>query len=211
MVRRSLPLLLLLFVCLPPAYAARLSVAEVRDHSADIIRGTVLDEQVRVDGTMVWTDYTVEIDEVLRGTAREERMTISIGGGNAPERPMIVAGAPRLTVGETYVLFLAARGEKPLLVPTVGWGEGVFHVVRGEDGETLISADGERLEVAGGQLVTSPPAARGRRRAAAQPIARNADGTEARRSPAAVRTAAASDSRRPATVADLRAMVGVAR
>ena len=233
MVRKSL-LLLVALLCAESALAtrvARLTLSDVRDRSAGIVRGTVVDESVRVTPSMVWTDYTVRVDEVLSGTAVTGNVTISVAGGEAPERPVIVAGAPRLVLGEAYVFFLEPHGRKPLLVPTVGWGQGIYQLVRTSEGrEALVSADGEPLEIVaeeklhrGAAVVVTDGRIEPRERraieahgqrgaAAAQPVARNADGSLVTMVPVQRPSVAAMSAQpRFATMKELREFVRRAR
>lgn len=59
-----------------------------------------------------FTDYTVEIDTVLRGEAEEKTLTVRVQGGTVDGITEVYSPAPELKLGEEYLLFLyqPARG-----------------------------------------------------------------------------------------------------
>jgi len=133
----------------------RRSLTELRDQAASIVLGHVVDISTR-DGAkrMVWTDYTVRVEEVLVGEPMiGSELTLSFAGGTTATHSIEVVGVPRLEAGERYVFFL--RGdEAPYLTPTVGFDQGIYHQLDvdfgGKPTRILISPRGFPLELADG-------------------------------------------------------------
>jgi len=103
---------------------------------------------------MVWTDYQIEVSDVLAGRDPGSLTTLSFAGGDTDGLSIGVPGVPQLRAGDHYVFFIEPRPDasKPALVPTVGWGQGLYRIVRVNEREksttALVSADGEPLEIA---------------------------------------------------------------
>lgn len=201
---------------LDAARVRRLSLEELRDNADAVVVVKVVSSSTRPgnEGMMVWTDYTVDVIESLKGNAvAGSKMTLSFAGGSAGGADVGIIGIPKLVVDKRYLLFVDAAELRP--VPVVGWSQGLFAIDKGDDGgELLVSADGETLE-----LTLSGELSRGRRdfgkRAAAAsstssmrlapPRISNADGTAA--SIDATRPPLANATRRLATLADVRKFV----
>jgi|GEM_PF-2416373 len=184
-----------------PATAARirrLSLNDIRSKAQRILVGEVLSQSTRVGegGKMVWTDYQLRVSETLKGTDPGAITTVSFAGGQAGGLDIGLSDVPTLEVGRRYVLFMQSGDLHP--TPTVGWGQGLFHVSQIKDGtvnrSVIVSEDGEPLEIDAAGLLTRGPrvvisegkivvAAKVDPHAAqqkmAEPVALNADGTPA--------------------------------
>ena len=170
-------LTLLVIAALSPAHALRvkrLSLEQLRQHAHSVVLGTVVESSVRPgDKSMLWTDYTIAVEETLAGSPRStddrgtndrstnDRITVSFAGGELQGQRVGILHAPTLIVGERYVLFLLP--DRPYAVPTVGWGQGIYRIVDAEldsqdqdQRQVLISADGEPLEIDSGKLTRGP-------------------------------------------------------
>lgn len=128
----------------------RLTLTDVRDQAHSVIVARVLLPETRFEPStnMVWTDYALEVEEVLLGESPQPPATISFAGGSTAGRDVGITGVPRLKPGHRYVLFLLQEGV-PWATPTVGWGQGIFEIVpslSGQASEALVSYDGELLE-----------------------------------------------------------------
>jgi len=156
---RSLVALVIVIATAIPAGAAtvrRLELDELRSRAESVFAGQVLDISTRAgtEGGMVWTDYQIEVNDVLAGRDPGALTTLSFAGGDTDGLSIGVPGVPQLRMGDRYVFFVAPRlaGSKPTFVPTLGWGQGLYRIVRVNDGEksttALVSADGEPLELA---------------------------------------------------------------
>jgi hypothetical protein len=171
----------------------------------------------------VWTDYDLEVEEVLQGDNQVDHKTVSFAGGEAEGRAAGITGVPRLEVGRRYVFFLMADGI-PWPTPTVGWGQGIFEVVperSRQEPEVLVSYDGEPLELTdnglrrGGRVRRTEvwlklPEARDPLRGSreAEPVVLNAEGKEIEQPLRAAEPKAVPLVDRPfATLHDLRRFV----
>lgn len=128
----------------------RLSLSEIRDQASAIIVAEVIFEDTRLgpNAKMVWTDYDLQVEEVLVGDIQLGRKTLSFAGGQSGGQEIGITGVPRLEVGKRYVFFLLSDGT-PWATPTVGWGQGIFEIVperSSQEPEVLVSYDGEPLE-----------------------------------------------------------------
>jgi len=141
----------LFFVQLAEARVKRLSLTDIRDQADRVVVGVVSGVSPRVgpQRKMVWTDYEIQVEEVLLGNTDDETVTISFAGGEAGGLSIGVTGVPRLVNGNRYVLFLLP--DNNFVSATIGWGQGVYELKDVElDGEklaVLISYDGEPLEL----------------------------------------------------------------
>jgi len=203
----------------------RLSLSEIRDQASAIVVAEVLFEETRLgpDAKMVWTDYELEVEEVLLGADPPARKTLSFAGGQSGSHEVGITGVPRLEVGKRYVLFLLADGT-PWAAPTVGWGQGIFEIVpegSTQEPEVLVSYDGEPLEIGPNGLRRGDfvlrkdqwielPEAPGLRRSSMEPepVVLNADGKRIEQPPRAPeRQALSLDQRSFATLDQLRSFV----
>jgi hypothetical protein len=137
------------------ATVRRLQLDEIRDGSAAVFWGQVVERSTRIDdrGRMVWTDYRISVSEHLLGENPGTAAIISFAGGTKGDVSVGIHGMPRLDIGKTYVFFV--RPDRPdggsYINGTIGWGQGLYRIERVElDGKTqdlLVSYDGEPLEM----------------------------------------------------------------
>src|SRR5947207_2809967 len=153
--KRALSLLLvsLLAATASATTLRRFTLEEVRDRAESIFVGRVVSSSVRpvVNGQLVATDYTIEVQEVLAGKVGATT-TVTYLGGKDGRYDMGVAGSPVLESGATYVFFRIGQPNNT----TVGWGQGLYRLesarVGGETRTVLISGDGESLRMIDGKL-----------------------------------------------------------
>lgn len=150
---------LLLPVAADAARVKRMTLADLRDAADSIVIATPLSKAVRLESNpdAVWTDYVIEIQEVLAGDDSTGTRTISFAGGVYQGQEMGVLDLPTLEIGKTYLLFL--NTEQKWACPTVGWGQGIFEFVGGTDysnAQAMVSFDGEPLEMGPSGLVRGP-------------------------------------------------------
>jgi hypothetical protein len=118
----------------PPALTAhveRMSVREIAAASPDIVVATVEGGQSRWNGlhTLIVTDYTLRVEERLRGTA-PDRVSITVPGGTLGPVSDDTCVSVRLQPGARYLLFLGDLG-RPTLTPILGADQGMFREVPG--------------------------------------------------------------------------------
>ncbi|MFC1796062.1 hypothetical protein ACFL1V_03095 [Pseudomonadota bacterium] len=128
----------------------RLTLAELRAQADSIVIATPISKVVRLETNpdAVWTDYVIEIREVLAGNDSTGARTISFAGGIYQGLDMGLLDLPTLEIEKTYLLIL--NTEQKWACPTVGWGQGIFEFVGGTDysnARALVSFDGEPLEM----------------------------------------------------------------
>lgn len=104
----------------------RLSVDEMVSYSTHIVRASVKDSRGVQHGPVVYTEYLLEVTEVLHGNPQESSLRLSLPGGSAGGRQQRFAGVPELSPGRDYLLFL--RLGKNGLLQLVGMSQGLFEV-----------------------------------------------------------------------------------
>jgi hypothetical protein len=129
--RRELLAALLLFALLTlltpsalGAHVAQMSGREIAAASPDVVVAVVEGREVRWNSkqTLLMTDYTLRVEERLRGDA-PERLTLTMPGGTLGDITDEVCTAVELEPGARYLLFL---GEPVSLSPIVGARQGAF-------------------------------------------------------------------------------------
>ena len=106
-----------------------LTVAEMAKAGERIVVGEVLSKSSRWgdDRKMIWTDYTVAVEETWKGVS-SATVTVSVAGGTVDGKSIQVTHTPILRVGSTYVLVL--HGNQHLYAsPVVGTEQGLFREV----------------------------------------------------------------------------------
>jgi len=131
--RRVLSFLFLTAAFVPRlgAHVLPMSVPELAASSPHVVVATVEGKQSRWNElrTLIVTDYTLRIEERLRGEA-PERTTITVpGGAVGPIRDELCVSV-QLEPGARYLLFLGELG-RPSLTPVVGAAQGMFREIPG--------------------------------------------------------------------------------
>ncbi len=140
----------------------RLDLPELTRSSDLIVHGRVVRHWSAWDSTgrFIWTHYTLEVAEALKGRPAAS-ITISEPGGTVGRESMQIAGAPQYADREEVVLFLSRT---PIgYLRANGWGQGRYTVVSAPDGSRRIRTD------PGGIALAAPPGRSGRMAAANAP------------------------------------------
>ena len=91
------------------------------------------------------TRVTFEPVEWWKGDSEERTVTLQFLGGPVGDGTvLVVAGMPQYEVGEHYVLFW--RDGDEWANPLVGWHQGQYNVIEGEDGELYVEGSEARAE-----------------------------------------------------------------
>lgn len=140
MARRSLLAALLCCACGAAIRATVIvpaSLDELVLEARAIAAGRVVATEARwVDGRRsIETFVTLDVAEYLKGNLGDT-VVFRVPGGELGAYRTMIAGAPEFDVGDEVVLFLSARG--PAIPHIVGFSQGVFRVVRGSDGGSLV-------------------------------------------------------------------------
>jgi hypothetical protein len=99
--------------------------------------GTVMDASTRwanAERLMVSTDYVIDIETVtydpealFGGTKKDERLTLTLAGGELGERVSIIPGVPSFKIGETFI-FLIQKANLGAVSPFVGASRGLYRI-----------------------------------------------------------------------------------
>jgi len=137
------------FCSFSQARVKSIPIEEVFDVADFIIRGTVIDSNTRWGNKkiMIFTDYTIEVLENIKGDSTSE-ITMSFAGGTVGDKSIFVSDTPILKVGEEYII-CGYDSNKKYAVPVVGGYQGIFRVIHDEAKNLNIMTDynGYRLEV----------------------------------------------------------------
>ncbi len=107
-------------------------MGEMVARSTAIVRGKVTGSSAAFSGPVIYTHYTVQVTETLKGTA-SGAMDVVLPGGVAQNVRQSFAGTPSLNVGAEYVLFLYTG--KSGLTTIVGLTQGLFTLDSGASGD----------------------------------------------------------------------------
>ncbi len=144
---RRYPLLVLLLAFGPGTLAAatleQLSLDDLIQKSTAIVRAKVVGSSANFRGVELFTHWKLQVEEQWKGGAAAE---VLVPGGSVRGYRQSVPGAPELTVGKEYVLFLWTS--KSGATYLTGWGQGVFELskdsanklmaTRAPAGETMV-------------------------------------------------------------------------
>jgi hypothetical protein len=129
----------------------RLTLDEMAQKSTAIVRAKVTGSSEIIRGGEIFTTYKFDVLQTLKsGPGVRE---VAVPGGVAGGMRQVVAGAPTLSAGREYVLFLWTS--RSGLTQLIGMSQGVFSVKRTNAGDLLASrsAAGEQMLDAAGRAV----------------------------------------------------------
>ena len=110
-----------------------LTTEQLTDQASVVVRGRVVGQQVVTDAGRLWTDTTLRIGAVLKGTVSAGKtIVVRQPGGDTPMGGMVVAGAARFGRGEEVLVFL--RPASGSLHVAVGMCQGKYRVYRDAGG-----------------------------------------------------------------------------
>jgi hypothetical protein len=123
-----------------------------------IVIGTVIDSTSRWNdkGIMIFTDYTIEVEEDILSNV-PPTIKMSFAGGTVGAKSIIVTHTPLLKIGEKYLLF--GYDHANYSVPVVGHEQGIFRVVqdRIKQAAFIVDYNGYQLEMTReGEVVRGP-------------------------------------------------------
>lgn len=122
--------------------------------STMIVRGKVQQQDnAGFQGRMIWTHYTVQVSETLKGSAAHQ-LDIVVPGGNSKGFQQTYSGSPNLSLSQDYVMFLWTS--KSGLTQVIGLSQGLFAVVPNAAGNSMVirAASSEHMVNLSGQPVT---------------------------------------------------------
>ncbi len=154
--RSRISFLLLLAVLVPcwaSAHVAPVSVSELAAVAPHVVVATVEGKASRWNAqhTLLVTDYTLRIEERLRGAAAD-RVVITVPGGTLGDLTDDTCVSVRLEPGARYLLFLGDL-DRASFTPILGAGQGMFREVPGDSGGLAAAGESREPIVAGGKPV----------------------------------------------------------
>jgi hypothetical protein len=131
----------------------QLSLNEMIQLSTAIVQGQPTLTGGAFRGSIIYTHYQVQVSEVLKGSPATQ-LDVAVLGGSAQGLRQDYAGAPTLTNGQNYVLFLWTS--KSGLTQVIGLSQGLFSVVTNASGQAMVvrSGSADRMLNSTGQPVT---------------------------------------------------------
>ena len=115
----------------------RLSLTDMIQKSTLIVRGTILPGTSAVlRGPLIYTHYQLSVMSAFKGTPGTV-IDVAVPGGALHGIEQPVAGAPTLTAGQNYVLFLWTS--KSGLTQVIGLSQGLFNVTTNAQGQVIVS------------------------------------------------------------------------
>jgi hypothetical protein len=155
---RTLAIVLLLALLVVPASATtleKLTVDDLVQKSTLIVRARVLESKPSVVGKVIYTNYSVQVLESIRG-ASGATLTVSVPGGTYNGIQQRFAGTPRLDLGTEYVLFVWTGATK--INHIMGLAQGLFSVKLNAQGETVLRRGAIDADIvdAGGNPINDP-------------------------------------------------------
>jgi hypothetical protein len=138
---------------LPGATLLQLSLDDMIQKSTAIVHGTVQPTSAAFRGAMIYTHYQVQVADTYKGAAVRS-WDVAVPGGVVNGAQQYFAGAPMLTAGKDYLLFLWTS--KTGLTQIIGLSQGLFNVSGNSSGQLIVSrgATSETMLNASGQIIT---------------------------------------------------------
>jgi len=104
--------------------------------STAIVRAKVTGSSTALVGKDIYTYYTLQVTETLKSSNTQSGQ-VAIPGGVARGLRQIVAGAPVLTNGQEYVIFLWTS--RSGLTQIIGLSQGLFVVTEDSNGNPVLA------------------------------------------------------------------------
>jgi len=125
---------------LPGSTLRQLSLDDMIRQSTMIVHGTVQPGNIAYHGSMIFSHYTIQATETYKSpassTSASGPIDFGVPGGSLNGIIQRVAGAPILTVGQDYVLFLWTS--KSGLTQVIGLSQGLLSVITTPGGAPMV-------------------------------------------------------------------------
>jgi len=131
----------------------QLSLNDMIQLSTTIVQGQATPSGSEFRGSVIYTHYKVQVSQVFKGSPVTQ-LDVAVLGGAAQGLRQDYAGAPTLTSGQDYVLFLWTS--KSGLTQVIGLSQGLFSLVPSASGQVMVvrPASAQRMVNSTGQPVT---------------------------------------------------------
>jgi hypothetical protein len=103
----------------------QLSLDDMIQKSTGVVRAKVTGSYAAMAGADIFTYYRLEVSETWKGPSVAQ-MDVAVAGGVVRGQRQVVAGAPTLSVGDEYVLFLWTS--RSGITQVIGLSQGLFSV-----------------------------------------------------------------------------------
>lgn len=134
--RPFLPILALLAAIVAPSTTIeRLSMEQMIEKSTSIVRGKAVRAEGVRRGGIIYTDYTFQVAETLKG-APGASVALSVPGGRLGAARQSFAGTPSLEIGTEYVVFVWTS--KSGVHHIIGLSQGLFTATADARGELVL-------------------------------------------------------------------------
>lgn len=141
---RTFALTLASLAFLAPARATtlvQLSLSDMILQSSSIVHAKVTGSYAAARGAQIYTFYQLQVSETLKpagqnGSAAASAVQVAVPGGAANGVRQMVPGAPELTVGNDYILFLWTS--RSGLTQVIGLSQGLFKMTQDESGNKVL-------------------------------------------------------------------------
>jgi hypothetical protein len=130
-----------------------LSLDDMAAKSTTIVRGRVVSTSTGTRGPLIFTQYTVQVLERLKGPEASQ-VDVVVLGGTSQGLSQTFSGAPQLGGSVDYLLFLWTGPSG--LTQIIGLSQGLFQLQKDDNGEwiaTRASASETMLDPKTGRLV----------------------------------------------------------
>ena len=127
-VQRHFEFALVLTFCIVPLQSAtleRLSLDDMIMKSTAIVRGTVAGFRAQAQGPLIYTHYTIQVKETLKGSG-QAAVDVVVPGGVANGLRQTFPGTPQLNGGDEFIFFLWTG--KSGLNQIIGLTQGLFSI-----------------------------------------------------------------------------------
>jgi hypothetical protein len=139
---------------LPGSTLVQLSLNDMIQKSTAIVYGTIGPGYSAFRGSMIYTHHQLQVITSYKGSSLLGLRDVAVPGGVVNGVRQAFAGAPTLTAGQNYFLFLWTS--KTGLTQIIGLSQGLFNVTTDASGELVVTrgASSEGMVNASGQIVT---------------------------------------------------------
>lgn len=131
---RMIPVAMVLASMAGATTLEQLSVPDMIRQSTAIVHAKVTGSYSAFRGRSIYTYYQLQIEENLGGAMQASE--VAVPGGAAKGLRQMAPGAPTLTSGQDYVLFLWTSGSG--LTQVMGLSQGVFNVMQDATGSAVL-------------------------------------------------------------------------
>ena len=126
--------LLVLALGLQAATLEYLSLDDMAAKSTAIVRGRMVSTGTGARGSLIYTQYSIQVLERLKGPEASQ-VDVVVLGGTSQGLSQTFSGAPQLGVGVDYVLFLWTGPSG--LTQIIGLSQGLFQLQKDDKGEWI--------------------------------------------------------------------------